>query len=51
MDRRREHELVEWVTVETNSLLMPFVARSMEDVHREICQKVLDEVAVRFSWE
>ena len=50
VDRRREYELVEWVTVETNSLLMPFVSRSMEGAHREICQKVLDEVAVRFSW-
>lgn len=51
VDRRREHELVEWVTVETNALLMPFVARTMEEAHREICRKVVDEVAVRFSWE
>lgn len=51
VDRRRGYELVERVTVETNTLLMPFVARSMEGAHREICQKVLDEVAVRFSWE
>ncbi|SPN97148.1 uncharacterized protein DNG_00664 [Cephalotrichum gorgonifer] len=50
VDRRREYDLVEWVTVETNSMLMPFVARTMEAAHREICQKVLDEVAVRFSW-
>lgn len=51
VDRRRGYELVEEVTVETNTLLMPFVARSMEGAHREICRKVLDEVAVRFSWE
>ena len=51
VDRRRGYELVERVTVETNTLLMPFVARSMEGAHREICQKVMDEVAVRFSWQ
>lgn len=51
VDRQREYELVKWVTVETNSLLMPFVARTMEDAHREICRKVLDDVAVRFSWD
>ena len=51
VDRRREFELVEWVTVETSSLLMPFVARSMEGAHKDICQKVVDEVAVRCSWE
>lgn len=51
VDRRRPYELVEWVTVETTSLLMPFVARSMEGAHKDICQKVVDEVAVRCSWE
>lgn len=51
VDRRREFELVERVTVETSSLLMPFVARSMEGAHKDICQKVVDEVAVRCSWE
>ncbi|KAL2106291.1 hypothetical protein VUR80DRAFT_6944 [Thermomyces stellatus] len=51
VDRRREYELVEWVTVEASSLLMPFVARSMEGAHKDICQKVIDEVAVRWSWE
>lgn len=51
VDRRRGFELVEWVTVETSSLLMPFVARSMEGAHKDICRKVVDEVAVRCSWE
>lgn len=37
-----EWELYEEVTIEANSLLMPFVSRTSNDVHSEICQKVLD---------
>jgi hypothetical protein len=44
------YELVESVTVETNTLLMPFVARSMEGAHRDICQKVIEEVCMAFRW-
>ncbi|KAM0256654.1 hypothetical protein ACHAPA_012081 [Fusarium lateritium] len=39
-----EWELYEEVTIEANSLIMPFVARTADGVHREICQKVVDEV-------
>ncbi|EEU45676.1 uncharacterized protein NECHADRAFT_61450 [Fusarium vanettenii 77-13-4] len=38
-----EWELYEEVTIEANRLVMPFVSRTSNDVHREICHKVLAE--------
>ncbi|KAG5795504.1 hypothetical protein H9Q69_005438 [Fusarium xylarioides] len=43
-----EWELYEEVIIEANSLLMPFVARTSDEVHRGICQKVVDEVVNKY---
>ncbi|KAK2936908.1 hypothetical protein FoTM2_000124 [Fusarium oxysporum f. sp. vasinfectum] len=43
-----EWELYEEVIIEANSLLMPFVARTADEVHRGICQKVVDEVVNKY---
>lgn len=40
-----EYEMVETVSVECNSLMMPFVKSSMEGAHRDICRKIIEEVA------
>ena len=37
-------DLVEDVLVEGNSMLMPFVSRSMESAHRDLCTKIINEV-------
>lgn len=39
-----EYEMVETVSVECNFMMMPFVKGSMEDAHRDICRKVVEEV-------
>jgi hypothetical protein len=36
--------LVEDIVVESNSMLMPFVYKSMAGAHRELCMKVLEEL-------
>jgi hypothetical protein len=38
------YDIVEEIVVECNSMLMPFVSRSMEGAHRDLCKKVIDEV-------
>ncbi|KAF5714584.1 hypothetical protein FMUND_7301 [Fusarium mundagurra] len=43
-----EWELYEEVIIEANSLIMPFVARTADEVHRGICQKVVDEVVNKY---
>ncbi|KAH7326732.1 hypothetical protein B0I35DRAFT_143168 [Stachybotrys elegans] len=39
-----EYELQEILVVEGNSLLMPFVTQTMQDSHRDICSKVIQEI-------
>ncbi|KUI55864.1 hypothetical protein VP1G_03292 [Cytospora mali] len=39
-----EYEMVETVSVECNSMLMPFVKGSMEAAHRDICRKIIEEL-------
>ncbi|ROW14104.1 hypothetical protein VPNG_04142 [Cytospora leucostoma] len=36
-----EYELVETLSLECNTMLMPFVKSSMEEAHRDICKKVI----------
>lgn len=43
-DDNEPYDLIEHVLVECNSILMPFVARSMEGAHRELCQKIIDGI-------
>ncbi|KAF5001614.1 hypothetical protein FGRMN_920 [Fusarium graminum] len=43
-----EWELYEEVTIEANKLIMPFVSRTADGVHRTICQKVVDEVVDKY---
>jgi hypothetical protein len=42
-----EYEIVDRVSVEALSLLLPFVKRSMTKSHQKICQGLLDEVLGR----
>lgn len=44
-DGEEVYDLVEEIVAEANSILMPFIAKSMEAAHRDLCAKVLDEVA------
>jgi hypothetical protein len=45
-----EYEIHETLLVEANSLLMPFVAWTMEESHRDLCRKVIDEAAQGYGW-
>ncbi|KAI9899583.1 hypothetical protein N3K66_006044 [Trichothecium roseum] len=44
-----EYELFESLTVEANSLLMPFVCQTMQIAHRGLCDKVLQEAMDRLT--
>ncbi|KAG8166765.1 hypothetical protein KVR01_002454 [Diaporthe batatas] len=39
-----EWELVEYARVECNAIVKPFVVRSFESAHRDLCQKFIDEL-------
>lgn len=43
-----EYEVHETLLVEANSLLMPFVARTMEESHRHLCRNIIEEAAAGF---
>ncbi|KAH8177700.1 hypothetical protein LIA77_02782 [Sarocladium implicatum] len=44
-----EYEIHETLLVEANSLLMPFVARTMEESHRDLLRKIIDEAAAGYA--
>lgn len=46
-----EWELVEYARVECNAIVKPFVVRSFESAHRDLCQKVIDELKRKASQE
>lgn len=46
-----EWELVERARVECNALLKPFVVRSFEVAHRDLCRRVVDDLKRRSSRE
>lgn len=46
-----EWELVEYARVECNVIVKPFVVRSFEAAHRDLCQKVIDELKRKTSKE
>lgn len=46
-----EWELVEHARVECNALLKPFVVKSFEVAHRDLCRKVIDELKRKASSE
>jgi hypothetical protein len=46
-----EWELVEHARVECNAIVKPFVVRSFEAAHRDLCQKVIDELKRKTSKE
>ena len=48
-DGGAEYELFESLTVEANSLLMPFVCQTMEIAHRGLCDKVLQEALEKLA--
>lgn len=46
-----EWELVEYARVECNAFVKPFVVRSFESAHRDLCQKVIEELKGKASQE
>ncbi|KAK0383135.1 hypothetical protein NLU13_9048 [Sarocladium strictum] len=44
-----EYEIHETLLVEANSLLMPFVARTMEESHRNLLHKIIDEATQGYA--
>lgn len=44
-----DYEIHETLLVEANSLLMPFVARTMEESHRDLLRKIIDEAAQAYA--
>ncbi|ROV99486.1 hypothetical protein VMCG_06348 [Cytospora schulzeri] len=46
-----EWELVEHARVECNALLKPFVVKSFEVAHRDLCRKVIDDLKRKTSKE
>lgn len=46
-----EWELVEYAKVECNSIVKPFVVKSFEATHRDLCQRVIDELKRKTSKE
>lgn len=46
-----EWELVEYARVECSAIVKPFVVRSFEAAHRDLCQKVIDELKRKTSKE
>ncbi|KAL2207187.1 hypothetical protein CC79DRAFT_1368075 [Sarocladium strictum] len=44
-----EYEVHETLLVEANSLLMPFVAKTMEVSHRDLCRKIIEEAAQGYA--
>ncbi|KEY71633.1 hypothetical protein S7711_08099 [Stachybotrys chartarum IBT 7711] len=44
-----EYALQEVLVVEGNSLLMPFVSQTMQDSHRDICSKVVEEIVHKYA--
>jgi hypothetical protein len=48
-DYYHEYEIHETLLVEANSLIMPFVARTMEESHRDLCRKIIEEAAQGYA--
>lgn len=46
-----EWELVEYARVECSAIVKPFVVKSFETAHRDLCQRVIDELKRKTSKE